>query len=304
MSKKPLEVPKMRGIEDLLTFDSAPKQTTTAPLNKIKTLGNQPRRYFDPDKMAQLVASVKEHGILEPLLVRPLEHGEYQLIAGERRLRSALVAGLTEVPIVIKDFTEQQALQVALIENLQREDLNPIEETEGILELLSIELDVTKEQVVSILNLAANSKKRKLELTENVSRQMQKVESLLAGIGRFNAESFRTSRLPLLNLPADILSALRDGRIEYTKARTLARVSEEETRIQLLTDAIAYNLSVKEIQREIQKTQQQVKPESLSIKDQVDSTFQRLKQSDVLDDPKKRAKVEKLLAQLDALMGT
>jgi ParB family chromosome partitioning protein len=302
MSKKRLEAPKMRGVEDLLTMDVEPSQITAAPINKIKTSSNQPRRYFDPDKMAQLVQSVKEHGILEPLLVRPLNSDEYELIAGERRLRAALLAGLTEVPIIIKDLTDKQALQVALLENLQRSDLNPVEETEGILELLSIELSVTTDQVVSILNQAANAKKRKLELTENVSRQLVLVESLLAGIGRFNTESFRTSRLPLLNLPADVLEVLRSGQLEYTKARALARVASQETRKQLLLDAIAYNLSLNEIKRKIQQTEQQQEPENPSIKDQVDDILRRLKQSKVLDDPKKKAKVEKLLAQLSALI--
>jgi ParB family chromosome partitioning protein len=98
-----------------------------------------------------------------------------------------------------------------------------------------------------------NVKKRKLELTENVSRQLEKVESLLAGIGRFNTESFRTSRLPLLNLPADVLEVLRSGQLEYTKARAIARVGDEQTRKQLLEDAIAYNLSLNEIKRKMAK---------------------------------------------------
>ncbi|KOP24596.1 chromosome partitioning protein ParB [Hapalosiphon sp. MRB220] len=302
MSKKRLEVPKMRGIEDLLTMDVEPNQTTAATINKIQTSSNQPRRYFDPDKMAQLVQSVKEHGILEPLLVRPLNSDEYELIAGERRLKAAVSAGLTEVPIIIKNFTDKQALQVALLENLQREDLNPVEETEGILELLSIELDVTTDQVISILNQAANAKKRNLELTENVFRQLEKVESLLAGVGRFNAQSFRTSRLPLLNLPPDVLEVLRSGQLEYTKARAIARVKDEDTRKQLLEDAISYNFSLNEIKRKIKEISQQSKSESPSLKDQVDDTFQRFKKAKVWDDPKKKAKVEKLLAQLEALM--
>ncbi|TBR56379.1 chromosome partitioning protein ParB, partial [Westiellopsis prolifica IICB1] len=221
---------------------------------------------------------------------------------GERRLKAAVSAGLTEVPIIIKNFTDKQALQVALLENLQREDLNPVEETEGILELLSIELDVTTDQVVSILNQVANVKKRKLELTENVSRQLVLVESLLAGIGRFNTESFRTSRLPLLNLPADVLEVLRSGQLEYTKARAIARVKDDQTRKQLLEDAISYNLSLNEIKRKIKEIEQQSESESPSLKDQVDDTFQRFKKAKVWDDPKKKAKVEKLLAQLEALM--
>ncbi|MBD2770711.1 ParB/RepB/Spo0J family partition protein [Iningainema tapete] len=304
MTKKPLTPPKMRGVEDLLTMDVEAGATTTCPIEKIQVSPKQPRRYFDTEKMAQLVQSVREHGILEPLLVRTQQNGEYELIAGERRLRAAKDVGLTEVPIVIKDFTDKQALQVALLENLQREDLNPVEETEGILELLKIELDISTESVISLLNQAANAKKRGLELTENVSRQMEIIESLLSGVGSFNAESFRTSRLPLLNLPDDVLEVLRQGKLEYTKARAIARVTSKQQRTELLTQAINNNLSLSEIKLHIKELQQS-SPTLLtpSLKERVDETFGRFKKAKVWDDPKKKAKVEKLLAQLEALMS-
>lgn len=105
-----------------------------------------------------MVASVRQYGVLEPLLVRPLHDGEFELVAGERRLRAAKEAGLTEVPVISRELDNKEALQVSLIENLQREDLNPVEETEPILNLLAIELDVTADEVVSILNQAHNAK--------------------------------------------------------------------------------------------------------------------------------------------------
>jgi len=105
MTKKRLEVPKMRGVEDLLTMDVEASAATTVSIHKIRVAKKQPRRWFDPEKMSQLVQSVREYGILEPLLVRPLGDGEYELIAGERRLRAAREAGLAEVPIVSKELT-------------------------------------------------------------------------------------------------------------------------------------------------------------------------------------------------------
>ena len=195
----------MRGVEDLLNMDvEAP--TRTIPIDKITLPKKQPRFDFDPQKISKLATSIKKHGVLEALIVR-LVNGKYELVAGERRLRAAKEAGLTEVPIVIisNDLSDNQVLEISLIENLQREDLNPIEETEVILELLSIELDVNSGEIISILNQAANAKKRNLQLTENVSRQLEIVESVLSSVGRFTAESFRTSRLPLLNLPDDVL---------------------------------------------------------------------------------------------------
>ena len=175
-AKKIREVPQMRGVQDLI---STQIETTsiTVPISKIQALPKQPRRYFDEEKLAKLVQSVKEHGILEPLLVRPLTQNKYELIAGGRRLRAAVEAGLTEVPIVSKQLDDKQALEVALLENLQREDLNPVEEVEAILTLLTIQINVTATQIKSILNEAANAKKRNLELTENVSRHLETIEN-------------------------------------------------------------------------------------------------------------------------------
>ena len=110
---------------------------STLPLDKITLPQTQPRRYFDPQAMQSLVESIKSEGILQPLLVRPVGK-KYEVVAGERRYRAALEAGLTEVPATIREMTDGQAVQYALVENLQREDLNPVEEAEGILSLLSI----------------------------------------------------------------------------------------------------------------------------------------------------------------------
>jgi ParB family chromosome partitioning protein len=306
MSKKPLVPPKMRGVEDLLTMDLESSPTTTVPIHKIKVALKQPRRWFDPDKMAQLVQSVREYGILEPLLVRPLNNGEYELIAGERRLKAAVLTGLVEVPIVSKELTDKQALSIALLENLQREDLNPVEETEGILELLRIDLDVTFEEVITILNQAANAKKRDIELTENVSRQVEQIEFILAGIGRFNAESFRTSRLPLLNLRPDVLSVLRQGKLEFTKARAIARIKDEEKRALVLREAISQNLSLTQIKKLIQQLQStesisNTTPEKILI-ERYSDIGKRLKQALVWKDDKKRKKLEKLLNDLEKLL--
>lgn len=308
MTKKRLEVPKMRGVEDLLTMDVEASAATTISIHKIRVAKKQPRRWFDPEKMSQLVQSVREHGILEPLLVRPLGNGEYELIAGERRLRAGKEAGLAEVPIVSKELSDRQALQIALLENLQREDLNPVEEVEAILELLAINLDVSTEDVKSILNVAANAKKRDLELTGNVSRQLEEIEIILAGIGRFNAESFRTSRLPLLSLPADVLYVLRQGQMEFTKARTIARVKDEQKRADVLSSAIAQNLSLTQIKELIKIKQLQsseTTPEatpSKTLSKRYADIGKRLQQAQLWKDDKKRKKLERLLSDLEKLL--
>jgi len=302
MVKKPLELPKMRGVEDLLSMDvESESPTATVNIDKIRLPAQQPRRYFDPEKLNQLVQSVKEHGILQPLLVRAV-NGEYELVAGERRLRAAKEAGLTEVPIITKELSDIQTLQIALLENLQREDLNPVEETEGILELLSIELDVNSGEVISILNQVANAKRRNLELTENVSRQLEIIESVLSGVGRFTAESFRTSRLPLLNLPDDVLEILRQGKIEYTKARAIAKVKDEGERRDLLDKVINENLSLSEIKQLVKE----LTPGKITVKETLNAKYselgKRLKNAQVWEDAKKTKKLEKLLGDLEQLL--
>jgi ParB family transcriptional regulator, chromosome partitioning protein len=302
MVKKPLELPKMRGVEDLLSMDvESESPTATVNIDKIRLPSQQPRRYFDPEKLSQLVQSVKEHGILQPLLVRAV-NGEFELVAGERRLRAAKEAGLTEVPIITKELSDHQTLQIALLENLQREDLNPVEETEGILELLSIELDVNSGEVISILNQAANAKKRGLDLTENVSRQLEIVGLVLQGVGRFSAESFRTSRLPLLNLPDDVLEILRQGQLEYTKARAIAKLKDDGERRELLDKVINENLSLSEIKQLVKE----LTPGKTTIKETLSTRYseigKRLKNAQVWEDVKKTKKLEKLLSDLEQLL--
>ena len=300
MVKKPLELPKMRGVEDLLSMD-VESPTATVNIDKIRLPAQQPRRYFDPEKLSQLVQSVKEHGILQPLLVRAV-NGEFELVAGERRLRAAKEAGLTEVPIITKELSDLQTLQIALLENLQREDLNPVEETEGILELLCMELDVNSGEVISILNQVANAKKRGLELTENVSRQLEIMESVLSGVGRFSAESFRTSRLPLLNLPDDVLEILRQGQLEYTKARAIAKLKDDGERRELLDKVLNENLSLSEIKQLVKE----LTPGKITAKEILNAKYseigKRLKNAQVWEDVKKTKKLEKLLSDLEQLL--
>jgi ParB family transcriptional regulator, chromosome partitioning protein len=276
----------------------------TVPLAKIQLPPKQPRRYFDPEKQQQLTDSIQQHGILEPLLLRKLSQDRYELVAGERRYRSAQALNLLEVPAVIKELTDKQALQISLIENLQRDDLNAIDETEAILELLSIEIDGTTEDVASVLHRANHAKTRGQELEENVSLQFQKIEKVLAGVGRFSPESFRTSRLPLLNMPEDVLKVLREGNLEFTKARVISRVKDEKQRRQLLKSATGKNLSLTQIKQEITLT----KPPHTSQESEVPTTVRftqvvkAVNQSKIWDDPKKRRKLDKLIAELEALL--
>ena len=147
----------------------------TLPIEVINLPRSQPRRYFEPQRLEELVTSIQQHGILQPLLVRLKETGEYELVAGERRYRAAKEASLTEVPVVIKQLNDCEALQLALIENLQREDLNAVEETTGILELLMLKLSYTSiDEVKSLLYQMkrANDSQSNLDIFEQEPTQV------------------------------------------------------------------------------------------------------------------------------------
>jgi ParB family transcriptional regulator, chromosome partitioning protein len=236
-------------------------------IDSISLPDSQPRRYFDPQKLEQLTQSVEAHGILENLLVRPLENkeGSYELVAGERRYRAAIAAGLTSVPVTIRELTDEEAFSIALVENLQREDLNPVEETEGIVTLLGIQLKESPEIVISWLYRMDNEQKKKV--TNNVigkgsspgvspgvyeprNVEKQKIESIFTSLGQ-NWQSFVNNRLPLLKLPTEILEVLRQGKIEYTKAKAIALVKDEQQRKKILEEALSQNLSLVQIKEKI-----------------------------------------------------
>lgn len=302
----PRKRPQLEGMRNVSTFLSQPVKeeasaTETIPIDQIQLPQKQPRRYFDPAKLAQLTQSIQEHGILEPLLVRPLSNGSYELVAGERRLKAAQAAGITAIPIVSKTLTDREALQIALIENLQREDLNPVEETEGILELLAIELDGSKDEVISLLHRANHAKNRDQKLEDNVILQLEKVESVLATVGRFTAESFRANRLPLLNLAEDVLEALRQGKLEYTKARAIARVKDLESRQALLQQAIDNNFSLSQIRQAIADLQSAKSTEPNSLQDKVKDTFSLLRKVKSLPASKQK-KLDSYLEKIQTLL--
>lgn len=337
------------------------------PLEQIILPHTQPRRYFDPEALKQLTESIKQHGILQPLLVRPIDAEKHELVAGERRYRAAQEIGLKEVPVVIRELDDKAAFQLALIENLLREDLNPVEETEGILQLLALRLDRNvdeispllrrlqherKEAALSSNNVIGNQKsasddaaqdavvkdenetldadnnaivKQELdaESTSNnvigndgsneqqgsspvnpVNPDLKIVEEVFEGLGLMTWESFANNRLPLLNLPEDILDALRQGSLEYTKAKAIAQIKDTSERVDFLEQAIANNWSLSEIKQRVndKKTPSSTQNnESNDYKERFTTATTKLRKSSIWSDPKKRKQIEKLLAQLESL---
>ena len=284
----------------------SPSAPNMIVITRIRLPAQQPRRYFDPQKMEQLVLSVKEHGILEPLLVRTLDESDfYELVAGERRYRAAKEAGLTDVPAVIRNLTDEQAVQLALIENLQREDLNPIEETEGVLQLLALKLEMSVDEIPKLLYRMQHQAKGKVAHNVMGSSENEAVQAVFASLGTMTWESFVNNRLPLLNLPEDVLEALQQGKIAYTKAQAIARVKNEEQRRDILKEAIAQDLSLAQIKERVDgfKFNAAVAAEQPPLKTQIDDALKLAKRAKIWDDPKKQKKLEKVLSDLRSLIS-
>jgi ParB family chromosome partitioning protein len=256
----------------------------------------QPRRRFE--NLEALAESIREKGVLQPLLVRPLGDGRYAIVAGERRYRAAKMAGLAEVPVRVLDLSEKEARLLALVENLQREDLNPYEETLGVLELLSEELGKTREEVVALLHRMQNERRGKA--THNVvgSPEAQRVEEVFRALGRMSWESFVQHRLPLLGLPEDLRAALEEGALPYTAALELKKVKDLEARARLLEEAKG-GLSLRELKARVREVLVKEKAPPPWHKE-VATRLARLDPESL--PPEKRRAVEEKLRELLALL--
>ena len=202
------------GLDALFTDNTNEIQSKqTLRLNEIEPNREQPRRDFNDESISALADSIKEHGLLQPIVVRPIDGG-YQIVAGERRWRACRMIGLSEVPVVIKDFTDFETAQVALIENLQRENLNPIEEALGYQTLMD-----------------------KFGMTqEAVSKTIGKSRSTIA------------NSLRLLNLPAEIKEMVRSGSISMSHAKALMSL-EDDVMLETAEKAAAGYITAKGIEK-------------------------------------------------------
>lgn len=299
-------------VEDFIFRDDTNQTKATMPLSLIVLPKAELRYYIDPEEVDKIVASGRKNGILEPLLVRPIPGSDkHEVVAGAKRYRASQILELAEVPVVIRQLSDEDALEIALIENFARSALTDLEETDGVVRLLAVKLKIPLPEVPPLLHHIQNQQRGRTAANNVIGNDViDVVQEVLTSLGNIKLDSFISNRLPLLNLPTDILEVLRQGKLETSKAKAIARVKDEETRKELLEDAIVYNLSLSEIKQKIKEIEQQSKSksseqtESASIKDRVDDTFQRFKKAKVWDDPKKKVKVEKLLAQLEVLMTT
>ena len=204
------------GLDSLFADNSVEtKQAVELRLSQIVPNRDQPRKIVEEQALAELSASIKEHGVLQPLLVRPMADGSYRLVAGERRYRAARMAGVTEVPVTIREMTDEEESIFALIENLHREDLNAIEEAQGIKTLIDT-FGFTQEEAA------------------------QKVGKSRTAV---------TNSLRLLNLPEDISNLVRDGKISMGHARALLSFEDAAEASRVAQLVVKDGISVRDVER-------------------------------------------------------
>ena len=213
-----------KGLDALISQETVASVTSASarqvvpvnslPINKIVPDAAQPRRHFAPEALQELADSIRQKGVLQPVLVSPLPDGNYQLIAGERRWRASKLAGLTEIPVVIKNLSETERFQIALIENIQREDLNPLELAQGYVRLME-EFRMTQESVAQV-------------------------------VGKDRAVVANTIRL--LQLPEEMRDALVSGKISAGHARALVGLSDSAAQADLFQRIISEQLTVRAVE--------------------------------------------------------
>ena len=211
-----------RGLESLFE-DAAPSfesdtRIETLPLREIEPDPGQPRKTFDDETLAELSASIAEHGLLQPIAVRPKPSGGYLIVAGERRWRASWMAGLTEVPVIVKDVTDEQAMELALVENLQREDLNPVEEAAGIRELMT-RCDLTQEQAARKLGKSRSALANSLRLLSLPETVLELLKSGFITIGHAKV----VLGLPTPELQEEAAQMIADNQLNVRQAEALCK---------------------------------------------------------------------------------
>ena len=213
-----------RGLDSLFADNSVDELNPS--VNKLRIMEiepnrDQPRKDFDEKSLSELAESIEQHGVLQPLVVRPLTNGGYQLVAGERRWRAARIAGLTEVPVVIKELTDEEVIEIAMIENLQREDLNPLEEALGYRYMMD-ELNITQKQAA-----------------EKVGKSRPAVANAIR----------------LLRLPDEVQEMVKNNLISPGHARALLGFENQELIIQTAKRIVKEDLSVREVEALVKNSQ-------------------------------------------------
>ena len=208
------------SLEENIIKESSPKDVVEIPLDEIRSNPYQPRKVFDSNALNELAESIKEHGVVQPIIVKKSIKG-YELVAGERRTKASKIAGLTTIPAIIRDFNDEEMMEIALIENIQRENLNPIEEA------------MAYDNIIKATGMTQDT----------IAKKFGK------------SRSYITNMIGLLKLPDETKKLVEDGKISASHARTLSKIEDEDEIKRLADKIIKENINVRDVEDLTRKVQ-------------------------------------------------
>lgn len=309
-ARRPLVTPRATALE--LEGLSQPERPADGrgrgllevPIDAIRVPQWQPRTFYEERALLSLVESIRAHGVLEPVLVRRMPDApmHFQLLAGSRRCRAARLAGLTMVPAIALDVDDNEARRVAILENLQRQDLNPWEQTAAILDLLMLHLEIERGALLALLYRLYNARLRGVAIEGKDEGVLDDIEKLLRQVADLSLASFVKHRLPILKWPNDLLQVLMQGQLEYSKVALIKAVQDPEQRQFVLQQAIRDNLSrsqIRELVKRIGQTEHETEP---SYGDRLKLIARKIKQNQSRFDSKKQQRLKKLIREIEELI--
>lgn len=271
------------------------------PWSSIVLPDKQPRRYFDKVELEKLAASIREHGILEPLIVRPLADGKYGLVAGERRYRAAKLAQLKQLPVVVRNLNDEQAWEIALLENVQRQDLNAVDKVDAVLQELAFKLNFSIQEAKSALYRIDNENKGKVTRAESGNHIRATVDRVFEILGiRFS--QFMRFELPLLKAPEIILTAVRSGKIDVRHANEIRRVKDNNQQKSLLTETIEKQLSVEAVKARVKASKENVETHESSLQARLTKVISKARRSKLWNCIERQKKLKNVLTELEKLL--
>ena len=248
---KPFEVSSFDDVFDSLVSEPLTQEdnidTCWIEIEKITPANHQPRSFFSQDKLQELANSFSSQGFKGAINVRE-KYGLYEIVAGERRYRAAQIAGLKKVRCIIDDYSDEDAYEFAMRENLNRENLSKLEEVEGILHLITLKYKIPRNEIVRLVQSEGNKVKR--ERNVSLSPKMKQITEVLSIFGG-QLETFRSKYLALLNLPESLRNAHLKGSLSYNHVIELKKIKDIELRQQLLSEVLADQLSVRATKKRI-----------------------------------------------------
>lgn len=277
------------------------------PIDNIKPGTVQPRQFFSEDSLKNLAETFQDKGFRGALNIRPLKAGTYELVAGERRWRAAKLAGLEKVRCIVDDYTDGEALEFALIENLQREDLSKLEETEGILQLMETKLGIARNDAITIIRTEGHSDKR-TRSDVAPSEELRKIEALLE-LFHIELQTFRTKNLRTLALPEILKEAHLKKGLSYSSALELNKIKNDKIRQSLLEKVLKEQLSFREIKKQVKDLTSPIPEVGNSVEnggliERLEATVKQAKKSkQIFQKSQKKKRLERLLRELEALLN-